>query len=340
MILVFIGEMKEMKKICFINYVFGEKYQQFIPIYLFFLFQTYPDADAKIYLDGLLLPQIKSALEKLEKWSQQYVIIENYRSEIQLPSYAYRVPTIQKSYRWLINDSEFYNYVAVYIGDIDILICKEEKSLYEQHVEHCSYLNLPFSNIVRNAPSNKIYNFRFFLSLLYRYGIGETIAYYTRTKQSTFRLSGLHFILVKPYFEKIYNSQKKYWRELKLLANRKSKKYRLSTFNNEAMLYDMLSDAGYVMPASSTGEPYNIETNTQKIAFRPHHGIHLGVFRSIDIMKAEKEVISSAVYKAYYKYFLQVYQTYFNVFGTQTEFSYLNNLLERMRVYYEGIHMG
>lgn len=326
-----------MKQICYVNYVFGEKYQQFIPLYLFFLFYTYPDADARIYLDGSLLPQIKSALEKLAKWRQQYVIIENYKPEIQLPNYAYHVPTIQKSYRWLINDSEFQNYMAVYVGDIDILICKEEKPLYEQHVEHCNYLNLPFSNIVRSVSGKKTYDFRFLLSLLYRYGISETIAYYIKKNQNTFRLSGLHFVLVKPYYEVISKIQNEYWHELKLLANRKSKKYRLSTFNNEAMLYDMLSDAGYKMPASSSGEPYNIETNPHKIAFRPHHGLHLGVFRSIDIIKVEKEIINSTVYKAYYEYFAQIYQQYSKVVGTQTGFSYLNGLLERMCAYYDGI---
>src|SRR5690606_17560356 len=80
-----------------------------------------------------------------------------------------------KLLRFLIPHNYFIDYDYVYFGDIDIMILKERQSLFDYHREQAKLCQVPFGNKVRLLPEG---------------GLSK-------------RLTGLHFVLVKPYFEKV-----------------------------------------------------------------------------------------------------------------------------------------
>jgi hypothetical protein len=170
-----------------------------------------------------------------------------------------------------------------------------------------------------------------------KFGVGQSLKYYFGKNEPVIKLSGLHFVLSKEYYEKVNPIIDNFYNELNLLAEGKSKRYNLCSFNNEAMLRDLVMDAGFNDCELSTGLPYNIETDATKKAFRPHHGIHLGIFRSPVLMENEEKVIASTLYKSYYKQFCEIKNTdiYKKVSGMFTE--HLNNLISVMDNYYLNI---
>lgn len=143
-----------------------------------------------------------------------------------------------KSYRWINYSEDFEDYKYVYVSDADMLICPEIPSLLEQHIVHCQILGCCYSNFVRSS--------------------------------SIKRLSGLHFLEVKPWFEKMLPIIKKY---RKLLQSSKIKE-----ISDEVMFYRMVKESG--LPILKPRDKKIKKDKPTDYHFRPHHGLHLGVFRS------------------------------------------------------------
>lgn len=148
--------------LCIINVV-NSRYQKYIPMFLLFCSNTYPQYSTRILLTGSLHDKYKNIISRLKKLTD-IKILENYFQK------NYEGHEL-KSLRWLIDYEKFSKWDNLYIGDIDILLCKERISLEMQHLNHCYETKLPYSNSVR--PNSK-------------------------------RLSGLHFIR-----RDIYNKQMK-----------------------------------------------------------------------------------------------------------------------------------
>lgn len=323
-----------MKKVCVVNYVYGEKYQGFIPVYIISLAESYPEYDLRIYIDQKCTEQTSAALEQLSKYYSNFTIVEDYEEKSGFVGKAKQIQQIQRCQRWLFYDEAFDQYEAIYIGDIDLLICREDKPLYEQHCRHCDVCANPYSNISR-AASAKNWEPKMIARNLVKFGLAQTAKYYFGKAEAGIKLSGLHFARTKDYFDKIRPIIDEAYGELNLLAEGKSKKYNLCSFNNEVFLRDLVLMAGMGDAPLSTGEPYNIETDANNPAYRPHHGIHLGIFRSPELVKAEEKVVGSDLYRRYYGQFVelkklesyQAVQPYFT--------QHLNSLIAAVTEYYE-----
>ena len=150
-----------MNKICVVNYVYGDLYQGFIPLYIISLKESYPEYHIRIYIDKKLNKNTRESLAILSEYYDGITIIEEYEKETRLSKSAQSVQQIQRCQRWLFYDPEFLNYEAIYVGDIDLLILKETKPLFEQHKKHCQSLGTPYSNIRRTGKLNK-FNLKIF----------------------------------------------------------------------------------------------------------------------------------------------------------------------------------
>ena len=138
-------------------------YEGYIPFYIYFALRACPDAYIACYFMGELENSTYRLLENLEVDKNKYKIFENYNN-----SYG-KYPITSKLARWTIMDDFIKSFDNVYIGDIDLLLAKEDVSLFDQHINHCNQLGIPISNMVRKNEN---------------------------------RLTGLHFFNQKEYFNK------------------------------------------------------------------------------------------------------------------------------------------
>lgn len=213
-------------KLCFSSYVYGW-YQDFVPLYLYSISQSYPQHYAKIYYRDYLTINNRKSLEELRKSWDHFDIVEEYRGVD--TSHIKHLPAV----RYLIPQREFHDYDYLYMGDVDFLILPEyDCNFYSYYLEHCRHTGLPFSNSIswdREHP----------------------------------RLTGLHFVIVKPYFQAIQNIVNSVVRGEHLFCN--SIMDNVTTFD-EQMLYAIVEEAFDLQPL--------LEYR------RPHHGIHFGDLRT------------------------------------------------------------
>lgn len=234
-----------MKKLCFTTIVHGKIYQRYAPMFVYSCLKAYPFSTVKLFFTGDIDTNFHKAFDCLGDVGN--FIIEQNRFH----SFPKENQPL-KSIRWVLPSHYFAEYENVYIGDIDILICREVPSLLEQHLEHCQKQCLPYSNMVR---------------------------------PNSTRLSGLHFIKKDEYYIYMKDVIKKYKRLLKT-GKLKDK--------NEMVLYRMIQESSLGFPTDQ---------------FRPHHGLHLGLWRSGPRILNEKKwkgVGGKKSYKIYWEWFKQI----------------------------------
>ena len=209
--------------------VFGA-YQNYIPLYICSVLRSYPDYFVRVYLREELMPHNRRALDAIRAGlSSRFEIRENSFQEFPVTAF--------KTTRWLIPHEELSNFEYAYIGDVDFIICREDPDIRSRHAGYCRENDLPYSNAVRvkDPPIKK--------------------------------LSGLHFIIVKPYYEKM-GSVMAQMRD-RILSEPTGDHARMG---NEFVLYEMVERGIGRFPPRW---------------FRPVHGIHLGVIRGqLDVDRA------------------------------------------------------
>lgn len=157
----------------FSTFVFGS-YERFIPYYILSIKENYPDEDIIIFYAGQLDVSIKKFTER---YGESVSIYESFYEEHLKKIENYKIKGgSNKLFRFLIPGNYFKKYKNVFFGDVDILILKEKKDLFNFHLLQADSNNIPFSNKVRQLPNSK--------------------------KLST-RLTGLHFVKTNEYFLKI-----------------------------------------------------------------------------------------------------------------------------------------
>ena len=218
------------KELLFTFYVFGN-YTKYIPFCVYGIFKSYPNSHIKIFVDGKLKENEKESLKLFN--TDNLEIKENYKllNEIKgnMKGGNLRIA------RFIIPYEEFKDFQYVYVGDIDMLIYKENPSLLESHIEHMKKIGLPFSNGIR--------------------------------KNST-RLTGLHFFETQPYFNKMNNIIERCLSDEEYLYNLTKDCER-----DENFLYKI------VEIGIGIGNIKNKITQDGELYYRPHHGVHLGLFR-------------------------------------------------------------
>lgn len=223
-----------MFELCFSSFVFGS-YQKYIPYYIYSISKVYPQAFVKVFVDEDVEKKVKESLALIEKSGYRNFSIEKIENSATERYRKYRIRGGGKKLcRWLLDGDEFNQFKYVYFGDIDIMILPEKISIIEFHKNQMNELQLPFSNKVRLTPDGTISS----------------------------RLTGLHFIECKEYYEKINPIVKKITTDLEFRND-----YLKDLDRDEKLLYKLCHDAFLMDPEklSSMG--------------RPWHGLHLGITR-------------------------------------------------------------
>jgi len=218
-------------KNAFSVFVFG-KYERYLPYYVYSIEKAYPDTDVVIFYNTTLSPRIKNFLLKkprvklYEEFYKEYDFFKNYRM------YGGGGLTLL---RYLIPEKYFKEYQNVYFGDVDIFILKEPESLFRFHEKQAKKDSLPFSNKVRILPT------------------GETSK----------RLSGLHFVIVKPYFMRVNRII------TEILSNKPYRDSLIEEIKRDEELLYIINKRAFKF------DPDRLIHNNV-----PLHGIHFGLFRS------------------------------------------------------------
>ena len=247
-----------MRDLCVVC-VADQAYQRFAPLFALGVFRAYPDYAVRVYVRGRLKRSIRAAVEIAAAHGELTVL------EKQFGDYPRRRATF-KSVRWVLRDRAFCAYRYVYIGDIDMLICREEPGLMDYHVRHCAELGLPYSNAIR--PHSQ-------------------------------RLSGLHFVISDDYFTRTRDVAQQYDTMLREGTLRPER--------NETVLYAMMKES-VGLPPPTRGEG---DFDRQ----RPQHGIHLGLWRSGNILqrsralRAPSERLTQAQHESFFEEFLRLEST-------------------------------
>lgn len=322
-----------MKKMCIVKYIFGDSYQEYIPLFLLSLFKVYPDYGTRIYLDRPMLPGVRKNVELFKDYD--VTIIENYNDNLGLTKKARSFTSIGKCVRWLMYDEAFEEYDSIYVGDTDIIVCPEEKPMYEEHLNHCKFLNKPISNIMRVGALNKKLIPKLVARNIVKFGLGQSIKYYTGKETAVKKVSGLHFVKTKEYYPQLLKIRDNFIKELNLLAEGKSKRYNLCSFRDEVLLYDMMIACGFGL--TEEAEPgYNISQDSNQYSYRPHHGLHLGSFRGDYARNHERENLMSDLYRSYYKFYCDLEKTE-EYTKLQKEFStYMQKVINEMHEFYKN----
>lgn len=187
-----------------ITTVVNKGYQEFVPWFVYFINESYPSYHTRIFLTTSASAKVRHCLSLL---GGNFQVHENC-----FQKYPDDVLTV-KCLRWTNCPSEFEKFDYIYTGDIDILVCKEEPDLLEQHVQHCDLLGLPYSNMVR--------------------GWGPW-------QKKPRRFTGLHFVRQKEWYGAMRPVMEKYG---SILLQGKS-----THANNEAMLHQMVGESGLGLP--------------------------------------------------------------------------------------------
>lgn len=132
-----------MKPLCIVATA-DDGYQKYIPLFVYFALHAYPHYEVIIYLDGSLHPEVGGCLRSIRDMGSFDVRSLLYR-------YDANDPQSSKSLRWVLYDEDFAGYENVHIGDVDLLIVREEPTLCERRVRHSEEIGLPYSNRVRTG---------------------------------------------------------------------------------------------------------------------------------------------------------------------------------------------
>lgn len=213
------------KTCCFTTVVYGW-YQDFIPIYIYSILESFPQHYVKIFVLEELKQNNKESLEFIKQnLSDRFEVVDNFTDLdwCELPHKA--------SMRFLLTREYFEEFDYVYFGDVDMLIYNVfNDNFVEYYLKHCEKTGLPFSNE---------YN------------------YY----ENKYRATGLHFIIKEPYFDAMDKIIEK-MKQPKPMGGWWNNSFRSQCFHNpqdpsydEELLYHMISKTFDLRLLTNYGRP-------------------------------------------------------------------------------------
>ena len=232
-----------------VNTVWGS-YQNYVPLYVFSVLHSYPTYHIRFIFYDDIKPKIKKCLNFLKRNGyDNFEIIK-------------RIPVISKNLRcdrFVLDKRYFSGFDYAWIGDIDFLHIKEEPSWLEQEITRANEEGFPYANCVRRPPDNPK------------------------------RLTGLHFIIVKPYFDIMSKIIDDY------IENPNQFKIEAWESSDEELLYYLVKKG---IGVKDLGNP------ARKIFSQLWHGFHIGMCRWNFDLKQElvfkkqiKEQISHPIFE-------------------------------------------
>ena len=287
---------EKMNKICLTTVVYGDLYCDFIPFLIYSCHQAYPEYDILIYVCGKLPERIKNMIADLCVPNAH--VFENCFKNIQSNR-----KLDYKCLRWVLWDERFRNYDYLYVVDVDILYCREPIPLCEQHIQHMKITNMCYDNIQRSIKRTPFHWVQFF-SRIKRAGFTSLGKFIMGNKLER-RVTGLHFVNVKQYFSVLTPQVlKKYENEI---VSGKYLKYVMHS-SDEIFLYHILEKEGLSpeqLPMQTDSVTMLDFEHVDRLEFRPHQGLHLGIFRCADLSSFKKILLSTT-----YAYYVTEYQKY------------------------------
>lgn len=283
-------EQNKNHEICFTTFVFGENYYNYIPFLIYSLKYAYPNYVPVIYCHKELNENILKQLDALKELGE-FHIIQNYLSNYSLGKLK------GSAIRFFLFDEFFTDCKYLYYMDIDIFFIRETPSLLNQHIHHLKRIGLSYSNILRESNINLDRSELMFRlkKMDYKFLIQNLI----NKKFALNRMTGLHFIDTNSYFAKVKPLLQKYLNYC--LDQSLSFKHHPGGFNDECLLYDLIYDAELGFPEFADYGPQLLDYRRfDNVGFRPHHGIHLGIFRDVKTINLYKNVLNKDFYIYYY----------------------------------------
>lgn len=237
--------MEKLKKICFTTFVFGT-YQKYIPYYIYSVLNTYPDAFVKIFIDSSLQENVEKSLQEMIEhgFVNHEILFVNFDDLNFFSEYKIKGGGPKTLFRWLFKYDFFKEFEYLYYGDVDILVLPEKNPLLNLHMKQMDKFGVPFSNAVRRDDNGKL----------------------------TKRLTGLHFVNVKPYFERVSPIIDDF------LKDEKFRKF---------IMKDVTRDEELLYKINELAFEFNDVLLSRFI--RPIHGVHLGAIRNVYGMNVKSE---------------------------------------------------
>jgi len=124
-----------------------DKYQEYIPLFIYFVSESYPGSYIEIDLTNKLNKNVDKDISLLDGHGYNFKINESQFNDSNKNN-----PDVLKTLRWITHKKSFDQCRYLWIGDIDMYICKEFPSLLSQHMKHMDFLNVPYSNFLRPKP--------------------------------------------------------------------------------------------------------------------------------------------------------------------------------------------
>lgn len=288
-----------MAKVCLTTYIYGEEYQKYIPFLVYSCDRAYPEYDIRLFLHENLQPAIRQQINLIKK--------NNLAIKEKVFADCPNMNSLKaKSLRWILYDYTFDDYDYLYVVDIDMIYIREPQPLHTQHIIHMSTTGLSYDNIARHYKRHPLR----LISIGQRLKLAGFTAFlpYLLGSRDDYRATGLHFIQVKNYYKLLTEIKRDKYRQM--IYDGSFMKLCLSS-NNESFLYSMLKREGLrpdKLPVQT--QPYVMLdfNNPERAEFRPHHGLHLGIFRE-DIQAKGKHhtILDSSTYSYYINHFKQDY---------------------------------
>ena len=298
------------KELCIMAYVYGEHYKSYIPFFVYSVWKTYPWYDVVIYLDEKLPTYVEQDLEALNQKGCDNFRILLIDGDFGFGKKAIKSPVIQRSLRWFNYPEFLKEYSAVYVGDIDIFICPEKMSIYQQHEEHSKYLGVPFSNYARYSYPQV--NYRNTIKRILIYGPKVALKNIKRVPERLPRLSGLHFFFTDPCLDILKDAVEEEIKEINSIFDGTHAEYNIAYLDDETILYWLYEKAGFrkLPPQVMPSIQLMTNENPSTLAFRPHHGVHLGIWRAYVGGKFDRPgneaLVTCDLYRQYYQHFKKV----------------------------------
>ena len=126
------------KPLCFVTVVTGD-YAYYIPFFLLFQRDQYPQYDTYIYYRGRLPATVRSIIDE---FGFTGCVDESYLLQFN------DSPETIMALRWLLNFPWFSGYESLFISDIDLFPFREDPPLYERLRELCIKNSAPYYNTI------------------------------------------------------------------------------------------------------------------------------------------------------------------------------------------------
>ncbi len=191
-----------MNDLCFATISYGQKYQAYLPLYIYSAQRAYPGSSVKVFVDELL-PEVLADIKILRLMDKGEIEIDTtFLNEVKyLEGFkgTGSCGSCMVSARWIIPPEKLPG-KYVLITDADIFFLPEQPDLKRFHIERMERVGLPFSNVIRKGQR---------------------------------RMTGIHFFEKEPYYFYLK-------RILRNMNKAKAERYQAGTATDEGFLYNIV----------------------------------------------------------------------------------------------------